>query len=679
MKRGVKIGVAAVLGAGALAPVARAETVRVLATDASVVVALPANAPAPGNTLQIELDGYDVTAVSTVADGNLTIPLPGLALTPGEHYLLVLAAGADGDVDTLAEHTLDVYQRAGRREASQQWNLLLSNNYRFAQHPDAAFDGTSRSAGNGALQWAGKFDGGTWIASGGLDLLYDSASPSMPGQKRMQMPAIELRVGRRIGSGSVGLAFGDGAVNPGSLIFSGFDRRGLRLEASALDQRFTAQAFTLHPDPVTNFDADVPPFDSSSNVVGAQTVLAPFSLHPGALTLSAGWLDGDSTLGGVGIVTPQLAGDAPLTYGGNAWTLALDSFAFERALWMHGEYAASRFDSDGQGAGVAARDDHARRFVAQLSSGGALTLPAFEQWTLGFEWQQVGAHFFSLGNLLLPGDLDLQQGYASLATHGVSLDGALLRQHTDVAGGALTPRIDSNQQNFTAAYTPPSIDPAASPWRWLGVPSLSLGYEATSNEQDAVDLLLAGYDLDNRQRTISAGLSFAHQHFSFGLNADRVQRRDLSQALIVDDFVLYEPGPDSRETLFGVNVAWLPNERFTISPQWQRSRVRETPDGSRTDNDLWSLQLQASLIREVLSLQLGWSDTQDRQRLFELPQQAQRLSSNTGNLDLAYRMRTPDAIWPGVNFNLRAAYGRSLGEQQWQAMLSFELNWKQER
>ena len=670
-----------------LASSAHADVIRVLASDDRIAIALPGGAPVTGSTLQIELDGYDIAAVSVVANGQLAIPLRSLGLAPGEHYLLVLAATADGEVETLAEHTLDVYQQPGRRTAAQDFNLLLSDQYRFAQDPDESFEGAPRNAGTAALQWSGKFDSGTWSADGAVNVLYDNQPLLTPEQKRWQLPAVRLAAGRRIGSGSIALAFGDGDVGLSNLIFSGFDRRGLRLEAAAFEQRFVAQAFTLHPQPVTGFEADVPPFDSGASVVGATALLAAFPRHPDALRLSAGWLDGSGTLGGAGISAAAVDPESALSFGGHASTLAIDSFALDRSLWLHGEYAASRFDADGLAAGNGARDDHATRFVAQISSGGQLRLPVLDLWTLGYQQQRVGTNFYSLGNLLLPGDLAQSQTYASLATRGVSLDLRLLVQNTDVADDAFRPRIDSRQQYLTAGYTPPGLDPAAAPWKWLGVPTLSLSYQYTANEQRAADMLLAGYDLDNRQRSLSAGVGFEQERISVNLNLDQVRRNDLSLALIVDDFVLYAPPADSRETLLGVNITWRPNERLTFSPQWQRSRLRETPQGARSSNDLWSLQLQASLIPEVLSLQMGWSDTQDRQTAFELPQDAQRLRSSTGNFDLGYRLRNPDAIWPGVNLNLRAAYGRNAlhsalapqTERQWQALLSFELNWKQER
>ncbi|HEY6125136.1 MAG TPA: hypothetical protein VIV63_10820, partial [Steroidobacteraceae bacterium] len=578
---------------------ARADVIPVFASDETLNVALPPGAIAPGATLQLELDAYDIGAVASVADGRISIPVATLGLTAGEHTLRILSASENGDIDTLAEHTLDVYQRPGVRASTQTWNVLLGSQYRLAQDPDEAFDGSDRGSSTAALQWNAATDRGTWIASGSFDTFYNSDRGIGSEQPLWQLPALQLKAGRKFDSGHVAIAMGDNETLPGNLVFSNFNRRGLRLEAGGLDERFRAQAFTLHADPVTQLDAPLVPDDSEDGVLGAYSEIAPFARHPDALSLSVSWLDGDSDLGGVGIATPGLESEAPLTFGGHAWDAALDSFVFGRALWMHGEYAKSRFDADGEQSGDPARDDDAQRLVIQLSSGGDFALAGIDQWSLGFEHLRVGTHFFSLGNLMLPGDLDLRQLHASIYTHGLTLDLQALEQNTDVDDDPQRPRVDSDQQRITLGYTPATADPSAQPWRWLGVPSVSAGYESTANEQSAEDLLVAGYDLDNRQRTVSGALNFTHTRFSFGITAERVERDDRSQPLVVDDFVLYQPTPDSTETLLGLNLSWFASERLTLAPQWQRSRIREQPDGETRDSDLWSLQLQASVIPEV--------------------------------------------------------------------------------
>jgi len=640
-------------------------------------ISIPLPAIAADSQLLFELDGYDVAAVSRTEAGRVHIPVAQLALAPGEHYLLILSQDAEGNIDTLSEHRLEVFQRAGVRQSNQSWNVLLAGQYRVAGGPEESLVGEQRDTQNAALRWSGARDNGTWIAEGNLDLLFDSnQSASLDGQ-RWQLPAVQLRAGRRFTHGEMALAFGDSEVLHSDLVLSSFSRRGLRFEANALEQRLAAQVFTLHADPVTSLDAEIPPFDTNASVTGARASVTPFSKHPDALRLSASWVDGDSALAGAGIAMPEVALADPFLVGGNAWAVALDSFAWERSLWLHGEFAQSRFDGDGLQFGDPVLDDNARRFAAVLSSGGALRTPALEQWSLGVDWQRVGPRFRSLGNLLLPSDLDVTQIHARATWRGLLMDARWLEQNTDVDDQPFTARIDSGQRRLALEYTPVMPDTTGRPWKWLGTPTLGLSYETTHNRQLAADALLAGADLDNRQRNVSALLSFAHEKFSIGLNLDRFHRDDRSAALIVDDFTLYQPPPDSRENVFGVNVSWYPSPRFSLSPQWQRSRVREVQRNT-SDTDLWSLQLSAEVIPDVLSLQVGWSDNRDHLRPFELPQDAQRLSSSNGNFDMAYRMKR-------LTFHLRGAYGRNafetaLGlesERQWRALLSVELNWEQ--
>jgi hypothetical protein len=657
-----------------LSSAALADVVPVVGQQVTVSIPLPPGA-AEGGSLLLELDGYDISAISQIADGRVELSLESLALEPGQHHLLILAARDNGDIDTVAEHTLDVFAREGVRASSHRWNLLLSSDYRFAEHPDEPYDGQSRSHQNGALQWAADTDRGTWAAGSTLDLLYDSVREASPEGERWQMPAVDLRVARRFSNGQIELAFGDRQAEDGNLIASAFNRRGLRLRAQALEDRFTAETFTLHSDPVTSLDADVPPFDDDNSSVGAQVTLAPLAHHPRALRLFATWLDGDSTLGGTGVFVADELSEPPLAVGGESWTVGLDSFLLDEALWLHGEYAGSRFDADGIDFGNPAGDDDAHRLVLQLASGGAVRIPGLDQWSLGFERQMVGAQFYSIGNLLLPNDLDLNQVYGSALWRGFELQAQWLDQHTDVDDAPLAPRIDSEQGRFGLSFTPQVADPGSGAWKWFGVPTFRVGYETTDNVQAAADATLVGYDLDNTQRSLSLGVDAAYQRFSVGLSYERIDRDDRSQALVVDDFVIYEPVPDSEETIFGVTLTWQPHERLVLSPQWQRSRLRQE-SGDDIDSETWGVQLTADILPEKLSAQIGWTEASDQQRFFELPQDAQRQSSSNGNFDLVYRMRI-------LSFHLRGLYGRNefrsalLDESgsQWQASFTVQLNW----
>ncbi|HEU4781419.1 MAG TPA: hypothetical protein VFS58_16175, partial [Steroidobacteraceae bacterium] len=194
------LAVALALGAKAI-PEADAAVIPVMASDEALQVPLPTENLAPGTTLQFELDGYDIAAVVQVAGDVVSIPVGSLGLTTGEHTLRIIAAQDNGDLDTLAEHTLDVYQRPGVRAAAHQWNVLLGSQYRIAQDPDEAFEGADRASNTALAEWQGDFDSGTWIAGGTLQALYDSNRTLGSEESLWQLPALNLRAGRRFESG----------------------------------------------------------------------------------------------------------------------------------------------------------------------------------------------------------------------------------------------------------------------------------------------------------------------------------------------------------------------------------------------------------------------------------------------------------------------------------------------
>jgi hypothetical protein len=388
-----------------------ATTLDVAADTESVSVTLPPTAEA---ALIVEIDGYDVTAVVRIEFGILIVPTRGLALAPGEHRLRVLVSQPGGDIDTILDQVLEV---AGSSAASQSQslNVLLGSQWRVAEHPDEDFAGTNRAEHRATLHWNAERESSEWALRGAVDALYDSVTVNSPGGSVWQAPDYLLQAERRFETGSVGVGLGDDPIALGNLLFSGFSRRGLRVDLHALDERVQMQAFTLNSEPVTAFDAEVIPHQSAGGVQGGFAAIAPLPAHPEWLRITSGYVSGETTLGGVGIASA----DASTQYGGQAWNTALDSWGFGSALWLHAEYARSRFDSDGLNTGDGELDDDASHFAAQLSSNARLSIPGIEQWTLGAEHQQVGPRFYSLGNFMLPGDLALDHNYLRLGTHGL--------------------------------------------------------------------------------------------------------------------------------------------------------------------------------------------------------------------------------------------------------------------
>ena len=648
---------------------ARAEDITVVASGEPVSLAWPAGTTIDGGELRVELDAYDITSVVMLDARRLVLPVRELALEPGRHALRVTRSDASG-ATVLLELVLDVYQRPGVRRAGRQWNVLLSNAWQVDEYPHP--DDSNRSQTEAILQWGGEIEKATWRASHSLDALY---SPGVPLTNTWQLPGYELLVERSLGSARVGLALGDDAVPLDNLLFSGFNRRGLRAVFSALEERVQAQLFTLHTDAVTTADVAVVPLDTDTSMVGGFASFAPFASRPDALVFSAGWVDGNGTNGGAGVAIPEGA----FTTGGSAWNAALDGYAWQRALWLHGEYARSDFDADGSGIRV---NDDATAASLQLSSNGGLTFAALDTWSLAVEHRRIGAHFFALSNLSLPGDVELRGARAGLGRRGFTLEASALSQRTDVDDQALHPRIDTRARGITLQYAPMWADAARAPWRWLGTPALTFSFERTANRDVDGDAAALGFEVDDEQRNSAAALQFSAENYGIGFDFARIERDDRSAPIVVDGFEIYLPTGDTREHTFGINAWWRPNERFSAGPQWQRVRHRDLATGAVSHSNLWSAQVQATLIAEVLSLQASWSDTRDSLHAL-VPADAQRSANRGGAFDLAYRPVAGGGALPQIDCHLRAAYAgnssvfaaTASSAREWRVSLSFDLTW----
>jgi hypothetical protein len=648
---------------------ARSDEIAVVAGGEPLSLAWPAAATPGGGQVLVELDDYDITSIVVLDAERLLLPIEALALEPGRYVLRVTRDDARGTT-VLLEHVLDVYQRPGVRRSQLQWNVLLSNAWQVDEYPRA--DEADRSLTEATLQSGGEYEKATWRASHSFDALY---APGVPAMQSWQLPGYELLVEHRFGNARVGLALGDDAVPLDNLLFGGFNRRGLRADFTGFEERMQAQVFTLHSDAVTTADVDLVPLDADASMVGGFGRFAPFAVRPDALVFSAGWVDGSGTNGGAGVATPEGA----FATGGAAWNAALDSYAWQRALWLHGEYAQSDFDADGSGSRV--RDD-ATVASLQLSSNGGLAFAALDTWSLGAEQRRIGARFFALSNLSLPGDIEQRRAQLGLGRRGFTLEATALAQHTDVDDQALHPRIDSRARGITVQYAPMWADAARAPWRWVGTPALTFGYERTANRQVDGEAAALGFDVDDRQRNVSAGLQFSAQKFGLGFDFSRIERDDRTAPIVVDGFEIYLPTGDTREHTFGINAWWRPNERFSAGPQWQRVRQRELATGAVSHGNLWSAQIQATLIAEVLSLQASWSDTRDSTQTL-LPADAQRSANRGGALDLAYRPTAGRGALPQIDCHLRATYAgnssmfaaTASSAREWRVSLSFDLTW----
>jgi len=314
--------------------------------------------------------------------------------------------------------------------------------------------------------------------------------------------------------------------------------------------------------------------------------------------------------------------------------------------------------------------------MAQWSSSGGLALPGLDEWALGFESQRVGAHFFSLGNLALPGDLAFEHVYTRISTHGLQLSADEARYHSDLDDDPLRAKRHGHTRGVAADYTPLAIDPTRGVWRVFGMPTLSAEWKDVTWRQRPEDAPLVGFDVNSRSRTHSFGIDFSRDIFTLSLHRDATRFDDETQTILVDDFEIYTPSPDTRELAYSVQLGWTPSQRLTIAPQVQLTRLREVESGARSRSVLWGLQAQAVLMPARLWLRTSFSETRDRMELSAFTDSTQSLTSGGGTAALVYRARGARDLSPALDLRLTGHYARGFTHDTWQAMFGFAVNWQ---
>jgi hypothetical protein len=231
---------------------------------------------------------------------------------------------------------------------------------------------------------------------------------------------------------------------------------------------------------------------------------------------------------------------------------------------------------------------------------------------------------------------------------------------------------------FAASYTPLAIDPTTGIWRVLGVPTLSFDWQDAAWRQAPQDAVLAGFDLDSRTRSQSVGLDLTHERVSLSLRRGTTRFDDRSSALIVDEFEIHTPSPDTREVTWSAYLNWTAGERLTLSPPLQSSELRERVSGARSTSTLWGLQALAVLAPEKLWLQANYSESRDRPPPFDPFTPVDTFTSGGGAASLIYRAFGAGDAGPDIDVQITGQYGRAYERGVWQVTLGFTVNWNKE-
>lgn len=669
--------------------------------------------------LAVELDGYDVSALISRSDSDFLLDMPS-PLADGSHPLLVLVFYANGNVATLLEASVEVAAGSAPQASDEaaaapdpgtdttavlaaepasaeaatavdayapdaaplahRYTLygLLSNNYRVDEKDAANYPDSPRYASNGGISYRGEGAGADWQWQGELDALYDNLSENNPNGYEWELPNYRLAASRGTGLSRQGLALGTYNVLREDLMFSAYQRRGVALTlGDALSSPLQLEVFGLQSEPLTDYRRRLGyPQSSEERSAGGLLTFTPLQENPQWLQFSAAYINGETTDSGVGWWSP----DQQTRYGGDSWNIAVDSRLGNNSLWLHGDYARSSFDSDGLGIGEDARTDTSHDLQTQFSSGEWFPSGPFDQWNLTLQRREVGLDFFTLGNLSLPGDLQLDRANWQAFVGNLQLEAELARETNNLDDQDDIADQVAHRQVLNLYYYP-MVDSNALPWRILGMPSLNAGVTETRRRQDREDAQVVGFDLNDETRESLVGVNFYHNRWNWSVQHTLQETRDDSQAVEQNGYLIYEPPSDQRNRFTTLQVGYMPWDVLSISTSWQWNKQRESDDDNLYRSVSRGLDVAWQIVPERWLLNASYYRGRDTSHFGDGDFLGDSMLQQTANLQLTWTQMQPDGLNPGLDWFIKSSYAKQDSDlydqvlEDWQLLLGFDLRW----
>jgi hypothetical protein len=560
-----------------------------------VLIGLPDLPTAVLERLTLELDSIDVTAFVS-RDGPNAVFTPPQPLAYGAHQLRLVEFAADGSVVERAAWTIEIRKSASFREGEASIASTVNASARIAER-DLSENAPGKWQGNGAAQLQGAAADGDWRARGNADFLYNGQPALMPRQEG------HFDVGRFLvkgESGPVTAAVGHQSVAPDSLVMQGFNRRGVSVGLGRETDAAAATAFSLSGQDVIGFQHGLATSDSKNRVDGVSVIGRPIPGQRDALALGATYVSGEGPtqtgapgtgIGSSAVSSPVTAGTpppttpvttgTPLVTAGSAAGVVADSQTIERRLRLRGEYAVSRFDSDGVDTGVGPEKDKAYSVLASYSPWrGKTTGDTPFSVQFGIEYKSIGTFFQSPSSPAGSNDRKGTRGFVVFDWGGLNLSGSLEKLRDNVNDVASLPQTRWNQSAFSLTYRPTlSLAPAMVPGQapalpWYGQPMFNLGF--INFDQDVVKASTALATGPFRAtRSVTGAASFTYPRWMWSL-AHTVGK--------IDDFT--DTTDDTLSHLTVLNASLRFGEKLTVGPLLQINRIEDRTDNAKDSKTL---------------------------------------------------------------------------------------------
>lgn len=603
-------------------------------------------------TLVLELDGIDVTQWVN-SDGRRASFVPPQALSFGQHELRLVENAPDGSIIERGVWTLDIRKTQTFREADTQAAVTVVGSYRVDDNH--LVNAPDKFQTSGAAQWQGAIADGNWRATGYVDVLHNSALPSTGAVPAVQQPR-STELGQFLFTGTVGDAslygiaqVGHHQVVPDSLIAQGFLRRGVSAGVNAASGAVSATAFSQHTSDIIGFQQGLGVGREEDRTNGVTVSGRPLPSRPEALVLTATYLAGEGP--------DQLgagAGGDPTVTSGRAGSVVADSLSFDRRLRLRGEYAATRFDFDGEGRDVLgdgslivnapAESDYAYAGLASYTPWHDRQVKNHPLvWNVGVEHKRIGTFFRSPAFPMGIPDRKLLRAFSDVSWAGMSFAASLGAETNNVNDLRQLERVRGVHAAANLSYTPPpKLEPLAdgslprAPW--YGQPFYTLGYQQL--RQDVVDasvIVPEGRLRDTRDLAASASFSYTRWNWTALYTWGETE-----------DFLGIQP--DTRTRMAQLQAAFRIGDRLTLGPAVGASRVSDLTNQRDTDSLTVGLNGNYSITERIaagLAYNLNRVDARD-----DLVNRTTR----DAIASLIWTAIPPRGLVPGLNLSLEGQY-----------------------
>ncbi|MBE7636169.1 hypothetical protein GUA87_04885 [Sneathiella sp. P13V-1] len=574
------------------------ETISATGETGQFVIALDTTSDEWGartENLIIEIDNVDVTELVafTPAGFRYEVLQP---LKVGLHTLKIYEADQAGDYQLVREYQFEATADQAGVASGGSLTLESDNSLEISQRlfetniTSSIDDTTASGAGNTSI----RYENGGWSLNINSNYFLESEEEISQTGNEFDLGEYDARLAYSGDGYGAEVNLGHHDVGLESLAFSGFNRRGVSLKTSFLDDAIQITGFSLSSDSLAGVDDISGQKEDSGYVAGGAVAIRPLWNEIGKIELTGVYFDskgGEADFGSGG----GLGVDAAPKGQGAA--LIADTLWYEDRLRVRGEYAYSNMDLDGDDAALDKDSANAHAYSLDydlIRDDGTHDTPTSLK--IGARYERIDTYYYSLANSGLATDRDGFTAYANMYYGSFNLNAlsSVFVNNVDDHEDLATDRVITASLDGSYSFDPQVNEEGEI--GWLGTPFMGFGVNYMDANRVDTPVGYLGDDTNNHSGTLyfNFGSSYETWNWQLGYN----------HALFVDDTNV---SSDTANDLIDLSAYWNVSDYTSLSVGAQLNRYEQKADSERTYSVSGNLGLQTAFIPDVLNARLDYN------------------------------------------------------------------------